>query len=377
MTIHKDQKGIVWLGGWEGGLEAFDETTEQFSHYMPDPDNPNSLISDRVLSLLENPDGSLWVGQQGGLSLLNADRTSFTNYLPDSNNPYTIGAGDISSLFRDRAGSMWLGTWQGVLMRFDDKTKTFINYLPDADDAQKMHGGSIYALHEDQQGLLWIGSADGLYQLDRATGVFTRYTETEGLPSLSVVGILEDTLGQLWLSTRNGLYRFNPRTMEFKNFSISDGLQGNDFSETSYTMDNNGEMLFGGSNGINRFVAENIKTNTYVPPVVMTEFKVFNKHVPIAENSLLTKSIAFTEALTLSYLDDVFSFEFAALSYANSNQNQYRYKLEGLEPEWNEVDSRHRLAIYTNLDPGRYVFEFKARIMMECGTAKARSFLSS
>ena len=62
------------------------------------------------------------------------------------------------------------------------------------------------------------------------------------------------------------------------------------------------------------------------------------------------------ESLTLSYRHSVFSFEFAALSYANSHKNRYRYTLEGFDPGWSEVDSKQRLATYTNLDHGDYVF---------------------
>jgi signal transduction histidine kinase len=115
-------------------------------------------------------------------------------------------------------------------------------------------------------------------------------------------------------------------------------------------------MLFGGNNGITTFFPENILDNTYVPTVVLTSFKIFNKPVPIGPRSALKKAIAYADSLTLSYRDSIFSFEFAALSYANLHKNRYRYKLENLEPGWNEVGSKQHLATYTNLDPGKYVF---------------------
>src|SRR6185295_13324915 len=117
-----------------------------------------------------------------------------------------------------------------------------------------------------------------------------------------------------------------------------------------------GEMLFGGNNGITTFFPEDIRDNTYVPPVVLTSFKIFNKPVPIGPKSPLKKAIPYVDSLTLSYRDSVFSFEFAALSYTNSQKNRYRYKLEGFDPGWNDVSSKQRLATYTNLDPGSYVF---------------------
>ena len=107
---------------------------------------------------------------------------------------------------------------------------------------------------------------------------------------------------------------------------------------------------------MNAFVPENVRDDAYVPPVVITNFTIFNRPVPIGSESVLKKAIPYVESLTLPYADNVFSFEFAALSYANSHKNRYRYRLEGFDPGWNEVDSRHRLATYTNLDPGAYVF---------------------
>ena len=200
-----------------------------------------------------------------------------------------------------------------------------------------------------------MGAFDGLYRYNRQSGTFARYTESQGLPSSTIRCIQEDGVGRLWLSTQKGISRFDPQTETFRNYDVSDGLQSNEFSDGCY-QGPDGEMFFGGSNGFNAFFPENIRDNPYVPPVVITSFKIFNKPVPIGAKSVLKKAIPYVDSLTLSYRDNVFSFEFAALSYANSHKNRYRYKLEGFEPGWNEVGSKQRLATYTNLDPGKYVF---------------------
>jgi signal transduction histidine kinase len=119
-------------------------------------------------------------------------------------------------------------------------------------------------------------------------------------------------------------------------------------------------MFFGGSNGFNAFFPEKIRDDPYVPPVVITSFKIFNKPVQVGAESVLKKAVPYIDSLTLSYQDNVFSFEFAALSYANSHKNRYRYMLEGFDRSWNEVGSKQRLAIYTNLDPRKYVFRAQA-----------------
>ena len=141
----------------------------------------------------------------------------------------------------------------------------------------------------------------------------------------------------------------------FRNYDVSDGLQSDEFSTGCYQAPD-GEMFFGGSNGFNAFFPENVRDNPYVPPVVITSFKIFNKPVPIGDKSVLKRAIPYVDSLALSYRDNIFSFEFAALSYANSHKNRYRYKLENFDSHWNEVGSKQRLATYTNLDPGKYVF---------------------
>ena len=203
----------------------------------------------------------------------------------------------------------------------------------------------------------------GLDKLDRENEQFIHYTIKNGLSSNTVWGILEEDAspdeadGNLWLSTTWGLSRFNPQTETFRNYDISDGLQGNSFlPTTSYHKSNNGEMFFGGANGFNAFYPEQIVDNPNPPPVVITDFQLANKPVPIGDDSVLQQSILETDELVLSYQDNVFSFEFAALNYRAPEKNLYKYKMEGFEEEWNEVDSSRRFATYTNLDPDDYVF---------------------
>ena len=115
-------------------------------------------------------------------------------------------------------------------------------------------------------------------------------------------------------------------------------------------------MFFCGNGGVTAFFPEDIRENPFVPPVVLTSFTISDETVPIGAESKLKKAIPYADSLTLSYRDNVFSFRFAALSYANSHKNRYRYRLEGSALGWNEVDSTQRRVMYTNLDHGRYVF---------------------
>lgn len=360
ISIYKDAQGYVWLGGWNSGLDRFDERSGQFKHYQHNPDDSNSLIANHVLDIFEDRSGNLWLGQHGGLSRFDPDTEQFTNYLPNPDDPTSLGHTAVRIIYQDHAGTLWLGLSGGVLSRFDEKTETFVNIMPDSRDPYSLKGGTILALHEDRNGTLWVGATDGLYRYHQDNSTFTHYTDNQGLPSSNIQGILEDDAGRLWISTKNGLSRFDPQTETFRNYDASDGLQGNDFSSSCYAQGRSGEMFFGGSEGFNAFFPENVRDNPFVPPVVITDFKIFNKPVPISADSVLQQAIPYVDALTLSYQDTIFSLEFAALSYANPEKNHYRYKLDGFESDWNEVGSKQRLAIYTNLDPGQYVFRVQA-----------------
>lgn len=312
-------------------------------------------MTDNVITLYGDPDGQLWVGQFGGVSRFDPATGRFTNFRPGPDESASL-AYSVSAIHRDPSGILWFGTWGGILSRFDEQTNTFVHYTPQPGEPHKLQGGSIGTIHTDRAGTLWLASGLGLYRFDRQNGRFTRYTEGNGLPSNDLMGILEDAAGRLWISSKKGISRFDPGTETFRNYDVSDGLRSNDFSRSCHQRGRNGEMLFCGNAGVTAFFPEEIRDNPYVPPVVITGFRVFNTPVLVGADSTLEKAIPYVESLTLSYEDNVFSFEFAALSYANSHRNRYRYRLERFNADWSEVGSNQRLATYTNLDPGRYVF---------------------
>ncbi|MCJ8271958.1 MAG: ATP-binding protein, partial [Psychrosphaera sp.] len=193
--------------------------------------------------------------------------------------------------------------------------------------------------------------------------------ENDGLGNDTVYGILEDNAAQLWLSTNKGLSRFDPVAQVFRNYDESDGLQSNEFNSGAAFRSNSGELFFGGINGYNHFFAENITDNPNVPPVVLTDFLMFNQSVAIFDDGLgddevnpfkLTKSITHSDNLELAYTHSMISFAFSALNFQNADKNRYAYKMQGYDQSWITTDSNKRLATYTNLDSGNYVFRVKA-----------------
>ena len=364
--VYEDRAGMLWVGTENSGLNKFDRETGQFTRYQYDPDNPHSLSHNNVWTIHEDSSGDFWIGTfGGGLNKFDRENERFAHYQHDSSDPDSLVDDYVAVLYQDSLGVFWIGTAGGV-DRFDRENERFIHYVHDPNDPHSLSNNAITAIYHDQSGTLWVGSLGGLDRFDRAEGTFTHYGEKEGLPNEVIVGILEDDVPpenggpNFWIGTLGGLSRFNLQSEDFKNYSVKDGLQSDKFSIWAFCKSSDGEMFFGGINGFNAFYPDQIVDNAYIPPVVLTDFQLFNKPVEIAPDSPLPKSITEIDEIELTYRDSVFSFEFAALHYSDPQANQYAYMLEGFDQDWNYTDARRRFATYTHLDGGEYIFRVRA-----------------
>ncbi len=355
--LKEDRQGDLWIGTWGGGLNRFDRATGAFTRFRNDPEDPRSIGNDNIVHIYEDSRDNLWVGIGSGIELLDRRTGTFTHY--SQLFPNTLLASYPGDILEDRSGTLWIGTYDGLCV-LDRDRRTVRPFRHDDKDRTTLSSNVINTLFEDRRGNLWVGTTGGLNRLDRRRGTFRAFGVKDGLPSDAVYGILEDAQGFLWISTSNGVSRFDPAGKTFKNYGTDDGLQGNEFKQNAFLKLKNGQMLFGGNNGYNVFNPLRITDNPTVPPVRITDFKLFNKPVPIAgKGSPLSRHISQTRELVLSHKLSVISFGFAALGYCYPEKNQYAYKLEGLEEDWNYVGNR-REATYTSLDPGEYVFSVKA-----------------
>jgi len=356
-AILEDRFGKLWIGTW-GGLDRFDPETGEFDHYQHHPDDPYSMSPTLALSLFEDDDGVLWIGTYGsGLSRFERDSGRFIHYRHDPDAADTLSSNFVKCMFEDSRRTLWIGTDRG-LNTFDLQKQTFTRYRSDLYDSRYIKGILVAAIHESGTGTLWFGTELGLNKFDRATGTFKRYGKAHGLRNEEICGILEDGRGNLWISTGNGLALFDPQTERFRMYDTGDGLPGSEFNSGVYLKTRDGIMLFGGPNGLSMFHPDRVRDNPYIPPVVITDFLLFNESVDPGNDSPLKKSVFHTDAISLTHKDYVFSFEFAALSYARPENNQYAYLLEGFENRWN-LSGIRRFATYTDLPAGNYIFRVK------------------
>jgi PAS domain S-box-containing protein len=358
-VLYQDAAGIIWLGTQGGGLNRFDPRTETFTAFKDDPNNPDDLPTNFISAIAPAEEGQFWLGTLGyGLEKFNPATGQSIHFKHDPANPNSLSEDTIYAIYPDSAGKLWLGTARGGVSVFDPAAGQFTNYQKDAKNSNSLSDNWIQAIYQDGEGIFWFGTLNGLNRFDPADQTFQAYHLKDGLPSEAIFGILPDDQGHLWLSTSKGLSRFNPATATFRNYDVVDGLQSNQFNLYSAYRSPTGELFFGGPNGLNTFHPEDTIDNPYLPPVVFTNFYLFNQVVP-ADNPLLGKPINELEEITLNYDQSVFSFDFSGLNYQLSRKNSYQYKMEGFDQNWSPPGSK-RQATYTNLNPGAYTFMVKA-----------------
>ena len=353
LSIFEDRHGNFWVGTWGGGLNRFNRQTGASVQYTREN---SGLGSNNVFSIIEDRRGRLWAGTfWGGVSMYDVSKQRFRTYSVKNSN---LTDDQIKVICEDAYGQLWIGGDLG-LNRLNPETEEIVAYQHDEDDSASISKGWVLTILETRDSTLWIGTTGGLNRFHRDTGTFTRFFVKDGLPNDAIKGMRQDDEGNLWLSTNRGLSKFNPETRLFKNYDVSDGLQGNEFYQCSHYKSSSGKIYFGGVNGFNVFRPSNLTQNAYVPPVVIRDFKIFNKPVPVGPDSPLKADIGQTSEIVLSHKQNFISFEFAALNYISPDKNRYAYRLSGSDfSDWNFVGT-NRTATYTNLDPGKYRFQVK------------------
>ncbi|MEJ2052733.1 MAG: ATP-binding protein [Calditrichaceae bacterium] len=355
----------MWIGTWAGGLNLFNEKTKKFKRFVYDETDDGSLGSNNIFDIMCDSDGDLWIATMGGgLDLYNYKTQQFKRYTTDFQEANKISDNWVEYLLESSTGEIWISTTTAVDI-FDKDKQKFTTFRHDTSDPHSINYNGAIVLYEDSNNNIWAGTESGLNLFNREDSTFSYYQESDGLPNNTIKGICEDDEGNLWLSTNFGLSKFinginHPQKAKFKNYNISDGLQGNEFNNRSVCKGQDGMLYFGGNNGFNAFKPEDIEQNLEFPKVILTNFLIFNKPVEIGgKDSPLQKHISLCNELGLSYNHSVFSIEYAALNFLKPDRNNYAFMLEGFDNNWNYVGNQ-RLATYTNLDAGEYIFKVKA-----------------
>lgn len=398
-ALQEGSDGTLWVGTIGGGLNRLDRRTKRVTRFRHDPRDPQSLSNDVVWALHEDERGRLWMGTDDGLNLLDVRTGRFRVARCESPHRRHL-ANAVTSIAVDPQGAFWLGLYDGALARFDARAwrcqpvaayggpgigagGTVVDVDPSGSvwvgvegyglyryepvsgqstgyrfgvgGVHGLSGHRLWAIHRGSDGFLWLGTDAGLIRFDAGSGTFTRFWDP-GLPSSVVYAIVEDADARLWLSTNRGLVSFDPNApagRQFESFAAADGLRNIEFNRRAAVRSRTGEIFFGGLQGLTSFdPARILRRNPVAPPVVLTRVETRNR------DGSKTLDPLGLDRLVLSYRDYSFSFEFVALSFTNPAKNQYTYMLEGFDPGWVGPSAR-RMAQYTNVPPGTYVFRVR------------------
>lgn len=391
----QDNNGILWIGTEDGGLNRFDPKTKKFSFFTPSSgftnihglcmvgDNlwvgtfskglkiinthtgailktyqktssPRSLIDNSIFAICKTTTGDIYLGTLFGLLRYNERSDDFDRVVE-------LAGKFVYDIKEDSGGNLWLATYANGAYCYNVNEKRWKNYVHNEKDAGSLPYDKVLSIFEDSHRQIWLTTQGGGFcQFHPETETFTSYNSSDGLPNDVVYQIVEDREGLLWLTTNNGLASFNPATKQVKVFTTANGLLGDQFNYRSGFKDETGAIYLGSIDGFIVFNPKTFTENKSLPPVVITDFMLFNKEVYADDiDTPLEKSITFSDKITLQSDQNSFSFRIAALGYQAPSMNKLMYRLDGFDADWITV-GESPLITYSNLKYGDYLLRVKA-----------------
>jgi signal transduction histidine kinase/ligand-binding sensor domain-containing protein len=258
--ILRDNQNNLWVGTTDG-LDLLDEVTGKFTHYRNIEGNSESLSHNNVRALYEDSAGTLWVGTgfafenmtQGGLNRFNREASNFTRYMHDPSNENSLINNTVRSILEDSRGNFWVGTGGDGLHKMDREAETFIRYPYGLSRSPRIGPWDhITFLTEDAEQQIWIGTlGNGIARLDPETEVIMYYgndngknTEFQDKSGWLAYSAKDDFL---WISTQEAnLYKVN-----LKNYVIPLYHQTPEYT-SSFLQDADSNIWIGSDYGLIR-----------------------------------------------------------------------------------------------------------------------------
>jgi len=399
-SIYKDENNILWIGTWGQGLSLYNRNTGDVVHYSSKLIGSNFIPNDYVHCIFRDDKKTIWLGTRDGLLVYeqlrnrfvrpetffkNKSFPSFTGLrinrmIQDHHGNYWVATHNglykiqhnnsqsehfyagafpqnrlssnlVYAVLEDREGAIWVGTING-LDKIDPSKGTITHYKKSEKKENSLSDNFITALFEDQYGDIWIGTNSNLNRFSKKKATFRYYSADQGFPSNLVYSILDDKHQNLWFATGNGLCRYEPAIDKFRTYTIEDGLQSPEFNMGASFKSEDGELFFGGMNGLNAFNPDSLQDNPHIPVIAITAAYKLKKGIKEYLN------LSDATPVILNYDENTFTVEFAALEYTNPAKNRYAYKLEGIDDAWNDIGTRNFVA-FTSLSPGTYTLRVK------------------
>ncbi len=334
MYIMQEKGGLLMAGNGQGYGLLFDPVTKRITKKL----NPKT----RRGGLFQTRNGDIY----RGLDLYDSESQEFLK--SDSEIEF------LRIQHEDEDGVLWFSAHQGLLGNFN----------PQSGETQSFDGvrpGRAMIVRKQEPGVLWIADVGGgLRRHDTHSGESKRYSEQNSdLNNNTLYSIFDDEEGHLWMSSNDGIIKFEPETETFHSFGVGNGLQSQEFDSGSEYKSPEGEIFFGGANGVNSFYPHLVEVDPVVPDVVLTEVRLFNQKLKAGPDSPIDVPINELQTLKLDHNENDLTFEYVGIQFDRPEKNQYAYKLDNYDADWRFVGDQRR-ATYTSLDPGSYSFNVKS-----------------
>lgn len=367
LSINKDLKGNLWIGADGEGIDMLEAGTGKTYHFPRDFENPRAPAFGNIYSICVDAFNDLWLGTSGyGVVHMKVEKTPRGKYRlvevdrisHSKEDPTSIKSNIVYSIVEEEPNLLWFGTRGGGIYRYNTLTKQIeTNIQATQDEKTSLINNDVLSLYIDKQEELWIGSSGGLDRvfLENRPYRIQHFTEREGLPNNTIHGILEDHQNNIWLSTNRGLLMFNRTQNSFKNFDTNDGLKNTEFTDgATFRSPSSAKLYFGGIDGLDIVHPDKLQIQDYFPKLIVTDFQVRNETItPGDASKILTRSIDATDHLTLNYDQNFISLSFTTLDYWNKQKSEFRYFLENFDKDWNYIHQQQSLTL-TNIPPGEY-----------------------
>ncbi len=343
-TILEDRNGAIWIGT-DAGVSMFRDG--RFVNYGMQ----EGLTNINIFSLFEDRRGAIWIGTNGGgLNVLKDGRFSSIRKADGLSDDY------IRTIMEDRKGNLWVGTSGGGINLIRDGRITPIG------EKEGLTSPFIRALYEDREGNVFIGTRGGGLCRYR-DGRIDSFRMANGLLSDVIFQILEDGQGNLWMSCNKGIFRVAKKSLEdfaagaasfipCVSYGRADGMRSAECTggtQPAGWRTRDGVLWFPTIRGVVSIDPQRMKVNEVTPPVVIEEVRIDGK--------IMEKP---AEIVALPGSDRI-EFQFTALSFLAPEKVRFKYMLEGHDKEWIDLPAgRDRVAVYTNIPPGGYLFKVKA-----------------
>jgi signal transduction histidine kinase/ligand-binding sensor domain-containing protein len=291
--------------------------------------------------LFKRPNGELYFNYGAYLLMFNSSHNGYdvsvVHYFTDEL---------LTAHFEDYVGNQYVGTKSALyIKKVADARWKYVGLPP---------GTAVKSINKNAHKEVLVATNKGLFIIDEGNKIRQHYNSYDNPKLINdyMYGVLLDDKDKIWVSHNKGLSQINPLTGEIATYNYEDGLQSNEFNTGAFYKSIDGELFFGGIRGVNGFYPKNFRDNLSNTKVVIRRMEVLDK--PYESDT----AISLLKKVELPYNQNTIAIEFVPLEYTNPLKNRVQYKLEGADEDWIQAGT-FRMARYTNLHPGTYVFKVR------------------